>query len=318
MQLDPRNNNRMSKPLYVRTPLIESLPLGRNVAGRVWMKLETAQPVSSFKARGMSVACQYYADQGATSLLASSGGNAGLAVAYSGRQLGLPTTIVVPESTGERAKELIRTEGAEVIVHGESWVEAHALALDIQAKTGAAYLHPFDDPVIWAGHATMIEEVVESGLRPDALVVSVGGGGLLLGMLQGLRAAGWEDVTVVAVETDGASSLAQSVAAGELITLSRIETVATTLGAKQVAAEVLKQSLDYGVIAHTVSDKAAVDACFRFLHDHRMLVEPACGASLAAIYDPIPALEDKANILAIVCGGAGITYEQLSGYRENG
>ena len=305
----------MSKPLYVRTPLIESLPLGNNVAGRVWMKLETTQPVGSFKARGMSVACQHYAEQGATSLLASSGGNAGLAVAYSGRQLDLPTTIVVPESTGERAKELIRAEDAEVIVHGESWVEAHGLALQIQAERNSAYLHPFDDPVIWAGHATMIAEVVESGIRPDALVVSVGGGGLLLGMLQGLKTAGWEDVTVVAVETHGASSLGQSMAAGELVTLESIETIATTLGAKQVAAEVLKQSLDYGVIAHEVSDAEAVEACFRFLHDHRMLVEPACGASLAAIYDPIPALRDKENILAIVCGGAGITYEQLSGYR---
>ena len=306
----------MDKPLYSHTPLFESLPLGRQVKGRVWLKMDACQPTGSFKARGMSVAAQHYAAQGATSLLASSGGNAGLAVAYAGRQLGLPTTIVVPQSTGERAKELMRQEGAEVIVHGETWVEAHGLALEIQAKTGAAYLHPFDDPIIWAGHATMIAEVVASGIRPDALVVSVGGGGLLIGMIQGLRAAGWDDVTVVAVETAGASSLAQSIQAGELVTLPSIDTIATTLGAKQVAAQALKDSLDYGVIPHVVSDKEAVDACARFLHDHRVLVEPACGASLAAVYDPIPALKDKENILVIVCGGAGITPEQLAAYQQ--
>ncbi|MCB0013861.1 MAG: pyridoxal-phosphate dependent enzyme [Anaerolineales bacterium] len=306
----------MDKPLYSHTPLFESLPLGRQVKGRVWLKMDACQPTGSFKARGMSVAAQHYAAQGATSLLASSGGNAGLAVAYAGRQLGLPTTIVVPQSTGERAKELMRQEGAEVIVHGETWVEAHGLALEIQAKTGAAYLHPFDDPIIWAGHATMIAEVVASGIRPDALVVSVGGGGLLIGMIQGLRAAGWDDVTVVAVETAGASSLAQSIHAGELVTLPSIDTIATTLGAKQVAAQALKDSLDYGVIPHVVSDKEAVDACARFLHDHRVLVEPACGASLAAVYDPIPALKDKENILVIVCGGAGITPEQLAAYQQ--
>ena len=66
-----------------------------------------------------------------------------------------------------------------------------------------------------------------------------------------------------------------------------------------------------------VIDAEAVNACFNFLHDHRMLVEPACGASLAAICDPIPALKEKENILAIVCGGAGITYEQLAGYRDS-
>ncbi|MCB8962039.1 MAG: pyridoxal-phosphate dependent enzyme [Ardenticatenales bacterium] len=306
----------MDKPLYSHTPLFESLPLGRQVKGRVWLKMDACQPTGSFKARGMSVAAQHYAAQGATSLLASSGGNAGLAVAYAGRQLGLPTTIVVPQSTGDRAKELMRQEGAEVIVHGETWVEAHGLALEIQAKTGAAYLHPFDDPIIWAGHATMIAEVVASGIRPDALVVSVGGGGLLIGMIQGLRAAGWDDVTVVAVETAGASSLAQSIHAGELVTLPSIDTIATTLGAKQVAAQALKDSLDYGVIPHVVSDKEAVDACARFLHDHRVLVEPACGASLAAVYDPIPALKDKENILVIVCGGAGITPEQLAAYQQ--
>ena len=306
----------MDKPLYSHTPLFESLPLGRQVKGRVWLKMDACQPTGSFKARGMSVAAQHYAAQGATSLLASSGGNAGLAVAYAGRQLGLPTTIVVPQSTGDRAKELMRQEGAEVIVHGETWVEAHGLALEIQAKTGAAYLHPFDDPIIWAGHATMIAEVVASGIRPDALVVSVGGGGLLIGMIQGLRAAGWDDVTVVAVETAGASSLAQSIHAGKLVTLPSIDTIATTLGAKQVAAQALKDSLDYGVIPHVVSDKEAVDACARFLHDHRVLVEPACGASLAAVYDPIPALKDKENILVIVCGGAGITPEQLAAYQQ--
>jgi threonine dehydratase len=99
-----------------------------------------------------------------------------------------------------------------------------------------AMLHPFDDPLLWEGHATLVDEIVRSGEKPEAIVVSVGGGGLLSGVVEGLRRHDWTNVPVVAVETVGADSLARSLEGGHLVTLDAITSIATSLGAKQVAA----------------------------------------------------------------------------------
>ena len=118
----------------------------------VWLKLETKQPVGSFKIRGIGAACQKYQRRGAERFISSSGGNAGIAVAYAGRHLSVPVVVVVPETTTDRARSLIQHEEAEVIVHGASWYEANELALSM-ARESDAFLHPFDDPYIWQGHS---------------------------------------------------------------------------------------------------------------------------------------------------------------------
>jgi L-serine/L-threonine ammonia-lyase len=142
----------MNAPLHLETPLIESLALGRRVSGRVWLKMEALQPCASFKVRGIGFACRRHREQGRRRFVTSSGGNAGLAVAYAGRRLGVAVTVVVPETTPARAQRLIREESAEVVVRGQSWQEAHEHALSL-VDGDAAYLHPFDDPLIWEGHA---------------------------------------------------------------------------------------------------------------------------------------------------------------------
>ena len=170
------------KPLHIETPLFESRALTL-VAGRiVWLKLESMQPPGSFKIRGIGLACQEYVRRGAERLISSSGGNAGIAVAYAGRHLSVPVVVVVPETTTDIAKSLIQQEGAEVIVHGASFHEANSLALSM-IKESDAFLHPFDDPLVWQGHASLVDEVVQSGVKPDAIVLSVGGGGLLSGIV---------------------------------------------------------------------------------------------------------------------------------------
>ena len=296
--------------LHIETPFVQSHMMGGKLNSDIWLKLEAIQPCGSFKARGMAAACQQFLADGYTSFVSSSGGNAGLAVAWAGRLLGVPVTVVVPESTKERPKELIKLEGAKVIVHGESWQEAHALATEM-AVDGAALLHPFDIPTIWDGHASMIHEIAKTGVKPDAVVLSVGGGGLLIGAALGLDRVGWNDVPLLAVETHGAASLHGSRLAGEHITLEKIDTIATTLGAKKVADKAFELVQSGRVSTHAVSDKDAVDACARFLDDHRILVEPACGAALAAVYEGCAFLQDKQTIAVIVCGGAGITQAQL-------
>jgi L-serine/L-threonine ammonia-lyase len=296
--------------MFIETPLLESRALSERLGKSVWLKMEAMQPTGSFKARGISHACAVYKERGAQRFVSSSGGNAGLAVAYAGRKLGVPVLVVVPESTSERAKHLIGMEGAEVVVHGKAWDEANRFAL-ASCTSADAFLHPFDDPLLWEGHATMIDEVARAGLTPDAVVLSVGGGGLLCGAVQGLRRNGWEDVPVIAVETEGADSYARSLAAGERVELQSITSIATSLGARRVCAESLLVAQRRPITSVVVSDRQAVAGCIELLNEHRVVVEPACGASVAALDSGVEPLRDARNILLIVCGGVGTNVDQL-------
>ncbi|GAB1421227.1 hypothetical protein MASR2M15_13780 [Anaerolineales bacterium] len=299
--------------IHIHTPLIESLPLSALNDGQVYLKMEAMQACASFKARGIGHTCTEKMKAGAKRFVCASGGNAGLAVAYSGRKLGIPSCVVVPKSTGVHARELIEAEGAEVIVHGESLQEAHNYALSL-VDEDSAYIHPYDDPLVWEGHATLVDELVEANYKPDMIVLSVGGGGLMVGVIQGLRKYGWQDIPILAVETIGADSLYQSIQAGERITLSKINSSANTLGAKQICERAFNDYFEHPVESIRVTDREALEACEHFVDDHRVLVELACGAALAPVYAGHPSLENKQNVLVIVCGGAGITLEQLAEY----
>lgn len=296
--------------LHIETPLIESGALAGKDGRKVWLKMEALQPPGSFKIRGVGFACETYVQRGARRFISSSGGNAGIAAAYAGRRLQVPVLVVVPETSSERARELIRREQADIIVHGASFQEANALALSMVGPHDA-FIHPFDDPLLWTGHAGMIDEVARAGVVPDAVVLSVGGGGLLCGVIEGLRRNGWSEVPVIAVETAGADSLAQAMAANARVELPAITSIATSLGARQVAGQAFAWSRQHPVTSVVVSDQAAVDACLRFMDDQRVVVEPACGASLALLYADAPELAGCSNVLAIVCGGVTATVAQL-------
>lgn len=302
-------------PLHINTPLLCSRPLSRLSGKDVWLKLDALQPSGSFKLRGVGALCEQQARLGCRRFISSSGGNAGLAVAYCGRMLGIPVTVFVPETTTARARELIVQEGAELIVHGASWQEAHALALS-RCDAASAFVHPFDDPALWAGHASLIDEVVAAGPAFDAVVLSVGGGGLLSGVVEGLQRHGLGRIPVIAVETEGAASLAGSIAAGRRIELPAITSIATSLGARQVCAQAFELTRQHELRSLVVSDLAAIEACERFLADHRVLVEPACGAALAALYQNSALLADVQRPLVVVCGGATATLQQLELWRR--
>ena len=288
--------------LHIQTPLIESRALSELLSRPVWLKLENTQPSGSFKLRGIGHACQWHLRHGATSFVSSSGGNAGLAVAYAGRKLGVPVTVVVPETATERAKELIGMEEATVIVHGAAWDQAHSYA-QTMVNASTPLIHPFDDPLLWEGHASLIDEVAHAGLRPDLLVCSVGGGGLLQGMFTGLDRQGWQDTAVLAVETEGAASFGAALQAGHPVTLPAMKTIANSLASARVCDAVVQSALSHTVRSALVSDAQALSACQRFAHDHRILVEPACGAALAALYETPKAVGDAQGVLVVVCGG---------------
>jgi L-serine/L-threonine ammonia-lyase len=299
--------------LHIDTPLLASRAMPARPGQTVWLKMDALQPSGSFKLRGIGHACATYAQRGARRFVSSSGGNAGIAAAYAGRSLGLPVLVVVPETASARARELIEREGAQVMVHGASFQEANAMALSLLGEQDA-FIHPFDDPLLWDGHASMIDEVARAGVRPHAVVLSVGGGGLLCGVVEGLRRNGLAGVPVVAVETAGADSYAQSLAAGERIELPRIASIATSLGARRVSEQAFALARQHPVRPVVVNDSDAVDACLRFMDDHRVVVEPACGASLALAYQSHPALAEARNVLVIVCGGVTATVAQLQAW----
>ncbi|AWM27134.1 serine dehydratase [Sinorhizobium fredii USDA 205] len=248
--------------------------------------------------------------------MSSSGGNAGIAVAYAGRRLSVPVSVFVPETTTERAKSLIRQEGAEVFVHGASWQDANERALAaVDAET--AFIHPFDDPILWAGHATIIDEVVKAGLSLDAVVLSVGGGGLLSGVAEGLARNGLQDIPIIAAETEGTASLAASIKAGKLVELPSVSGIATSLGARKVCERAFEIARTRPVESVVVDDRSALEACTRFLDDHRVVVEPACGAALAVAYSHFDRLAPHQRVLIVVCGGATTPVSQLQAWQAS-
>lgn len=303
-------------PLHLDTPLLQSRRLSTLADKPVLLKFDALQPSGSFKLRGVGAACEAYKRQGKTRFVSSSGGNAGLAVAYAGRVLDIPVTVVVPQSTPLHARSLLEQEGATVIVHGAAWAQANELAQSLLDDT-TAFLHPFDNPLLWSGHATLIDEVVRSGVEFDGIVLSVGGGGLLSGMAEGLQRNNLAHLPIVAVETEGADCLARALAAGENIPIPAITSVATSLGANKVAEHAFEIARSRDVRSVVVKDLEALDACEQFLHDHRVLVEPACGASLAVVYSEQrrQTLDGIKSPLIVVCGGATATLEKIHEWR---
>lgn len=297
---------------------------------QIYLKLENLQPSGSFKSRGVgNFLLQHLL---ATPLSArsnlhfymSSGGNAGLGCVHAAVVLGARATIVVPLSTTAYTIAKIRAAGAqEILQHGASWAEADAYLKEVVIPEvnargeRAVYVPPFDAQEVWDGNATIVEEVVQQlPEKPDAVVCSVGGGGLFSGIMQGLDAAGWGDVKVVAAETEGADSLALALREGRLATLPAITSIATTLGARTVAARAFKYAQREQVTSVVLKDEEAMEGCVRFADDGRMLVEAACGVSLALCYGGklrkvLPHLTAESKVVMVVCGGSNITAEML-------
>ncbi|ELK15485.1 L-serine dehydratase/L-threonine deaminase [Pteropus alecto] len=258
------------------------------VAGTsVYLKMDNAQPSGSFKIRGIGHLCQMWAEQGCEHFVCSSAGNAGMAAAYAARTLGIPATIVVPSTTPALTIERLKNEGAMVQVVGEMLDEAFELAKAlVKNNPGWVFIHPFDDPLIWEGHTSIVKELKETlSAKPGAIALSVGGGGLLCGVVQGLQEA---------------------------------------LCVKTVGAQALKLYQEHPIFSEVISDQEAVAAIEKFVDDEKILVEPACGAALAAVYSHVVQKlqgEGKlhaplSSLVVIVCGGSNISLAQLQALKK--
>ncbi len=299
---------------YINTALVHQKKGEQNF----YLKMDCYQTTGSFKIRGMSVLCTHYLSQGITHVVSSSGGNAGYSCAYAAQKLGMRCTVVVPQKTPEHVRARIRSVGAEVIAHGKVWDEADQLARQIVADENAGYVSPFEHPKLWEGHKSMILESIHQmhGVRPDAVVLSVGGGGMLCGVAAGMEEVAWGDIPIIAVETEGAASMAAALKANKLVSIDAINTIASSLGAKCVSPTAFEWSKKRPIHSLICSDAQVVDAVYQFADQQRCLVEPACGATLSALYHEHEGMRPYKNILLIVCGGIGIDFAQLNRWRK--
>ena len=273
--------------------------------------MECYQPTGSFKIRGMETLCRTHFNEGKRNFIASSGGNAGYSLAYVGKQLGSNIKVVVPKTTSEFMIEKIRNLDAEVEVFRDAWDEADQYAQGISKETDAVYVSPFDDPLLWKGHSTIIDECARQMEQPDKIIVSVGGGGLLCGILEGMKRNGWVSTLVITTETFGAASFYESYHANKVIELDEIKTIATSLGAKKVTQRSLDLAQELNTKPFLMSDKDAVNSCLNFLDEYNTLVEPACGAALSVPYFHPEMIDENETALVIICGGVSMQMNTL-------
>ncbi|KOS18480.1 Catabolic L-serine/threonine dehydratase [Escovopsis weberi] len=323
---------------WVRTPCVASPQLSR-VAGwnpfrsNIFLKLDNLQPSGSFKSRGIGNFMIHAAAAAAGNVhfYCVSGGNAGLACASSALALRKPCTIVIPLTTSDILVRKLRDLGARVVQAGKDLRAADRHLRDefLARDPSGVYVSPYDHPRIWDGAATIVSELRDQVDAPiDAIVCSVGGGGLFNGLMQGVESYRWSGrkPAVVAVETEGADSLNACVRAGAHVALPGITSIATSLGVSKVSEETWRWMQTPNARSVVVSDADAAISCVRFADDARLLVEVSCGAALAALYrgdlrDTLGrGLSDdewaQKNVVMIVCGGSGVSLHTLDAYRE--
>ncbi|KAI9739759.1 MAG: catabolic L-serine/threonine dehydratase [Cirrosporium novae-zelandiae] len=323
---------------WIETPLIESAALSRIAGCRIFLKLDNHQPAHSFKSRGIGnyilQKCLSHPDPN-LHFYSSSGGNAGLAAVTAGRALGHPVSVVVPTSTKEMMVKKIREAGAQDVVQvGATWAEADrylreeilGAGKESNFETGI-YVPPFDHPDIWAGAATIVEELerqLPDGRPPNAIICSVGGGGLFSGIQTGLEYAGWVHTTkVIAVEARGAESLSRSLQAGELVTLPGITSQATSLGATRVAAQAFELAQSPNMRSVVLGDKEAAAGVVKLAEEERIIVELACGVCVAVVCggllrELVEGFGEESRVVVEICGGANVNLEMVEEYRRMG
>jgi threonine dehydratase len=239
-------------------------------------------------------------DEVAHGVVAVSGGNHGLAVAYAARELGIAATVLMPATTAAGSVRQARADGAEVVIL-EAIADVFAQAVH-EVEAGKVLIHPFDDPAVIAGQGTLALELFEDAPEITDVIASIGGGGMITGVATALRGLD-PDIRIWGVETVGADAMTQSLAAGEPVTLATITSIATTLGAPTVSDRTLT-----GVQTHVqevllLSDEEAVRGIEAFARTAKLLTEPAAGVTWAAALRLRERLPADARVALIVCGG---------------
>jgi threonine dehydratase len=283
-----------------RTPTVEVEPEALGTPAAVLLKLELLQHTGSFKPRGIfNRILSSREDAKANGVIAASGGNAGLAVAYAAEQLGLHAEIFVPVSASPVKVARLRTLGAVVNVTGAHYADAFATSQERAAATGALVVHAYDQPEVAAGQGTLARELQDQEPGVDTVLVAVGGGGLIAGVATWLKGR----ARVVAVEPERCPTMARALERGEPVDVEVGGIAVDSLGARRVSEEALLACQRAGAVSVLVSDEAIAAARGLLWDRLRVAAEPGGACAVAALsagaYRPSPG----ERVAAIVCGG---------------
>jgi len=274
----------------------------------LYLKLEIFQKTGAFKIRGAFNKILSLSDRDRRQgVVAVSGGNHAQAVAYAARATGLKALVLMPEFTPRNYIDATRGYGAEVVLTptmAEAFAEVRAYE-----ERGWLFIHPFDDPLVMAGQGTIGLEILEDLPEVTDVIVSIGGGGLASGMAIAVK--GWKpEVRIWGVETLGADGMARALAAGRVVELPTITSIARTLGAPSVSDKALAIAQEYLEGVTVVSDAEALVALRFLLEREKVLTEPAASCTLAAAARLRPNFSVRHHVVLILCGG-NIALEDL-------
>jgi len=286
---------------YSPCPL--SISLSEITGMEIFCKLDNLQRTGSFKERGARNAlAQLAPDQQQRGVIAASAGNHAQALAYQGKLLGIPATVVMPKFAPLVKVNNCQKLGATVVLHGKDFSEAKAHGDEIAKEKGLAYIDGYDDPAIIAGQGTMGLEIVEQTPDLEAVIVPVGGAGLLAGVSLAIKTLR-PKAKVIAVEAENVASFSAALEAGKPTKIAMRPTLADGLAIPQVGAnafEIAKENVDLTVI---VTEEQIALAILRLVELEKSVVEGAAATPLAAcMFGKLKELAGK-RVVLLICGG---------------
>ena len=285
------------------SPCPPSIPLSEITGIEIFCKLDNLQRTGSFKERGARNAlAQLSADQQERGVIAASAGNHGQALAYQGKLLGIPATVMMPKFAPLVKVNNCQKLGATVVLHGKDFGEAKAHAHEIATEKGLAYIDGYDDPAIIAGQGTMGLEIVEQTPDLEAVIIPVGGAGLLAGVSLAIKTLR-PKVKIVAVEAENAASFSAALEAGKPTKIVMHPTLADGLAIPQVGSNAFRIAKPLVDLAVTVTEEQIALAILRLVELEKSVVEGAAATPLAACMSgKLKELTGK-RVVLLICGG---------------
>jgi threonine dehydratase len=293
---------RIADAVYY-SPCPPSISLSEITGMKIFCKLDNLERTGSFKERGARNAlAQLSRDQQKRGVIAASAGNHAQALAYQGSLLGIPATVVMPKFAPLIKVSTCQQLGATVILHGEGFGEAKARAHEIAAENGLAYIDGYDDPAIIAGQGTMGLEIVEQVPDVEAVIVPVGGAGLLAGVSLAVKSLR-PDTKIVAVEAENVASFSAALEAGKPTKITMRPTLADGLAIPEVGANAFQIARSLVDLTTTVTEEEIALAILRLVELEKSVVEGAAATPLAACMSGrLKELTGK-RVVLLLCGG---------------
>jgi len=285
------------------TPVLSATRLGDRVGVSLVLKCENFQKTGSFKARGaLNHISRLSSEERGRGVITFSAGNHAQSLAWAARAAGARATVVMPAAASPAKAAASRDYGAEVVLFGANGMEALEKARELERERGLLFVHPFDSEFVAAGQGTVGLELLEQVSDLDAVVVPVGGGGLIAGLLVAIKETN-PKIRVYGVEPRGAAAMRRSLDDGHAVTLDGVKTIADGLAAPMAGALTFEVVLRYADDVVLVEDDTIVAAMKDLLTSAKLLAEPAGAAATAAILTRAVPLRQGDRVAAIVSGG---------------